>query len=195
MKRIKAFIIAAAVGIGALAATATVAHAAQEPESITESITELAKPVLDAVLAGDWFIAAALALVLFVGLFTRYAPDRWTRHSAVKAGAVLVGAFGGALATTVAAGAPFAASTFWVAFKIAISAAGGYSMFKALVVPLLKKANDKMPKWLQPVLGLLLKIFESQDPEERAQAAGDKAVADNPSTGAAGVTGEPKDIS
>lgn len=191
MKALKALIIAAVLGLGAFTATATVAQAAQENP---ESIVDIAKPVFDAVRDGNYPAAAALALVLLVAIVSRYAPWAFFKSGHGKALLVLVGAFGGALGTGWLAGAPVAAATFWAALKVAVSAAGGYSLFKSLLVPLLARFNSKLPVWLQPILALILAIFAKADPEEKAKAAGDKAVAANPPSGVTGVIGEPKDV-
>lgn len=160
-----------------------------------ESILDVAKPVLDALLAGQPGLAAALALVLFAAVARRYGTARftWLASDAGGAAVVLIGAFGGAAAAALSGGASWSLALAWAALKNAFLAAGGYSMVKRLLVtPLLKPLRDKLPTWLRPVLDLVLAIFEPR--VAKAAAAGDAAVAAKPSTGAAGVVGEPRDV-
>ena len=61
-----------------------------------ESLSELAKPVLDAVMGGQYAFGAALALVFAVALVRRYGGAQWPLLASKKAAPylVLVGSFG-----------------------------------------------------------------------------------------------------
>ena len=144
----------------------------------SEGLAELAKPVLDAVLSGQYVYAAALALVLGVALLRRYGGSRWPLLASRKAAPflVLVGSLAAALATGISAGSTLTATTLWAAVKVAVSAAGGYSLLKAVLKPL----EDRAPAWLSPVFVVAGLIFRSK---EGATKAGQKAVDDDPSKG------------
>lgn len=186
--------VLALVATALLAFTATAGAAgAVAPED--GSWLDLARPVLDAVLGGHWFLAAALALVLTVGLASKYGAKRFPvlATGPGKALLVLVGAFGGALATAATAATAPSLALMWTAAKVAFFAAGGYSLVSSLVGPLVTKA----PAWLRPFLDMVLWFFNRKPTAAavaKAEAAGNAAVAAKPSTGVAGFVGEPKDI-
>lgn len=161
------------------------------------SLIDLGRPVLDALMSGKPGLAAALTLVLLAGVAQRYAGKHvaFFNGSLGRALIVLVGAFGGAAASALVGGATWSASLLWHALGIATSAAGGYSLIKALLVePFLLKYLDKAPSWLQPILRLALSLFAPPDPVAKAVAAGKAAVEAKPSKGAAGVTGAAQEI-
>ena len=72
-----------------------------------EELSELARPVLNAIMGGQYALAAALGLVLAVALLRRYGVSKYPWLSSSAAGSILVllGGFGAALATSLAAGA------------------------------------------------------------------------------------------
>jgi hypothetical protein len=185
------------VALALLSFTAT-AFASQAVAGEDGSWLDLARPVLDAVLGGQWFLAAALALVLAAGLASKYGAKRWPvlGTGAGKAALVLLGAFGGACATALAAGTAPTAALMWTATQLAFAAAGGYSLVRALLGPLVAKA----PAWLRPFIDLVLWFFDRKASKPSAadvavaEAAGEAAVAAKPSTGVAGFIGKPRDI-
>lgn len=180
-----------------VATFAGVAHAAAAADGTESGLVDLAKPVLDALLGGKPGLAAALALVLLAGAAGRYAGAKWAwfNSSAGRASIVLVGSFGGAAAVAIGGGAAWSLGLAWKALGVAASAAGGYSLLKALIVePLLRPLIGKAPGWLQPILGMLLSLFAPPDPIAKAEIEGDKAVAAKPSPGAAGVIGNAQEI-
>lgn len=152
------------------------------------SLLDLLAPVVNAVMSGNPGLAAALALVLASGVAARYAGRYvpWANTSAARALMVLVGAFGGAVATALTGGAAWSLSLAWTALGVAMSAAGAYSLIKALVV---EPAVKRWP-WLAP----FAKVFEKPDPVAGAVAAGDAAVKANPAPGAEKVTGSFREV-
>lgn len=192
--------LALLVAIG-LATFAGVSHAAALADGgeggSLGSLLDLGKPVLDALMGGKPGLAAALTLVLAAGVAQRYAGRRFAffNGSLGRALIVLVGAFGGAAAAALTGGASWSLDLAWRAIGIATTAAGGYSLIKAILVePFLLKLVDKAPSWLQPILRLALSLFAAPDPVAKAVAAGNAAVAAKPSAGAAAVTGKAQEI-
>lgn len=129
-------------------------------------LIDLAKPVLDAVLGGNYMYAAALALVLGVALLRRFGGAKYPILASKKAAPfmVLAGSFGAALATSLSAGAGVSLVMAWGAIKVAVAAAGGYALLK----PILARV---------PYLGALFST------RVRAKAAGRAAVKADPSDG------------
>jgi hypothetical protein len=177
-----------------LAAFAGTAFAADAVTSEDGSLIDLAKPVLDAVVGGNYALAAVLAVVFFVALASKYGKSAWPflGTGAGKAVLTLVGAFVGAVATAVAAGgfAAVTAGVLWTALGVAVSAAGGYALAKELLGPLV----PRLPAWAQPLARLVLALFDRKGAATKATEAGATAVADKPSTGIAGVLGAPRDV-
>ncbi len=159
------------------------------------SLLDLAKPVYEAVMHGQWWLGASLALVLCVGLFKRYAPAKaqeWAHSDVGGSILVLAGSFGGALATgLVAAGTnALTPGLAWMALKVALAAAGGYSLIKKLLGPLVAKA----PAWMQPILGMLMWVFDSKPAITKAEEAGKEAVEAKPAAGIEGVVGSSTEV-
>lgn len=156
------------------------------------SLSDLLQPVWDAATHGHWWLAGSLALVAAVALFKRYAPGKARAWSHTDTGAsilVLVGSFGGALATGLITAGTDAISTSLVvpALKVAFGAAGGYALIKTLVVgPLLGSMLwQRVPGVIRtPVEFALRFVFSKPDVAAEAEAAGDQAVADKPAAGA-----------
>ncbi len=151
-----------------------------------ESIADLAKPVLDAVMSGQYAFAAALALVFAVALVRRYGGSRWPLLASKKAAPymVLVGSFGAALATALSAGASLSWLMAWSALTVAAGAGYGYALIKPIFAALQKRA----PAWMSPVFTALGWVFDARDKAAqarvaKAEAAGEAAVAAAPSKG------------
>lgn len=144
-----------------------------------DNLIDLAGPVLSAVTSGNYAYAAALALVLLVALVRRYGGAKYPFLASKKFAPVLVllASFGSAMAITLGAGQALSLAMAWTSVKVAIGAAGGYSLLK----PLFNFARDKAPAWMDPLFDLLNSVFASKD--KAAEAAGRKAMKENPSTG------------
>lgn len=163
------------------------------------SLFDLAKPILEAVRSGQYAFAASAALVFAVALARKYGAKRypWLVSDAGGATLTLVGAFGGAVSTALAAGATLSAGLAWTATGVAVAAAGGYSLIKKLLVdPMVASAwyKERAPSWLKSVMGVVLWVFVKPDVAAKATEAGDQAVTDKPSTGTDGVVGKPLDF-
>lgn len=163
-----------------------------------EVLFDLAKPVYEAALGGQWALAAASALILGVAVVRKFGDEwSWVNKDWGASLLVLLGSFGGAAATALAGGATISFALVWEALQVAVAASGGYSLIKKLLVePLLRPWANKAPKWLKPFLNMILWLFDgsSEAAKARAKAAGDKAVAEKPSSGISGVIGTPKNL-
>ncbi|MGN6108547.1 MAG: hypothetical protein ACTHU0_25805 [Kofleriaceae bacterium] len=185
--------------IVAFAGTA-VAAGAISPED--GSLLDYAKPVLDAIVGGQWWLAASLAIVLIAPAVYRYLPDslggKHARSPIGKIAIVFLMAFGGGLANGVVANGASGAMTSAIALaalKIALAAVGGYSVIYKIVTEFVATAwyEEHAPTWLKTAVSTLLGWITA-DPVAKAEAAGKKAVAVNPPTGANGVAGTPTDL-
>lgn len=201
MNRIYTYIIALLTVFVAFSATA---FAAGQVTPEDGSIWDLAKPVYDAIVNGEWWMAAALGLVLAVTAFKRYAgsvpkygPALVKFANSDEGGPilVLVGAFGGAVATGLAAtgASSLTLALALTAAKVAVSAAGGYTLVKKLIIPRLRKLAEKAPSWAKPIFAVIFWAFE-KTPVAEAEAAGEAAVRANPPKGVEGVVGKPTDV-
>lgn len=162
------------------------------------SLIDLAKPVYEAVMGGQWWLAAMLGLILATTAAKKYAPGKlgtMINSTYGQEATVLLLAFGGAAATALLAAGPGAVLTgalAWAALKIAVGAAGGYALLKSLLAPVIEKIKGKAPAWMAPAFDLLLWAFSKPTAIETAEKAGDDAVKANPSTGVDGAVEPPK---
>ena len=192
---IKTTLSLAVITLLALASTAFAAGAAAPDDG---TLLDLARPVFDAVMHGQGWLAAALALVFVVAGARRYGPKWFSNRMAwitSGAGTTLANfllSLGGALATAFAAGAGPSMALALTSFKVAAAAAGGYEALKYLIAPLLRKLRDKLPVWMRPALDMFLWMFDRPDPVAKAKAAGDQAVKENPPPGVTAITGKPR---
>lgn len=163
------------------------------------SLFDLAKPVLDAVMNGHGWLAAAAALVFVTALARRYLPSvspkfAWVGGDVGGTAAAILMSFGGALATTLAGGGAPSLEMVKMALIVAIGAAGGYTMLKKFAVPLLRAVQSRVPAWAKPIVGMLIWVCERPDVIGRAKAAGDAAVKAKPAPGVAGIAGAPREV-
>ncbi len=184
-----------AVLVSAFLAFTATAFAAGVATPADGSLLDLARPVFDAIMHGQWWLGASLALVLIVAAFRRYAPGKAGAfaHSAVGAALlVLVGSFGGALATGIMAAGTSALTMalVWVSLKVAFGAAGGYSLLKPLIVWVAAKA----PAWMQPAFAMITWMFDGPTAIQTAETAGNAAVEAKPAAGADGTLGAPEEL-
>lgn len=188
--------LAVLVAVLSFATTALAANAAAPVEG---SILELAKPVFDAVMAGDGWLAAAMALVFAVTAARRYGASRFPILNSKVGGVAmnLLLSFGGAASTALLAGAAPSFALAWTALKVSFTAAVGFEFVKELLGPAMRWLEAKAPTWMRPVLkpvfDLILWAFEGRKAAiAKAEAAGQAAVDANPPTGVAGVVGTPE---
>lgn len=167
------------------------AHAAQAVAPEDGNLLDLARPIFDEIMKGHYTAAAALALVLSVALVKKYAPGKagqFVHSDPGGALTTLLMSFGGALATATMGGAAWSWGMMWTAGSIAFSAAGGYVLFKKLLVePILKPLSKKTPMWMAPVWSIVFFLFDKKISEaealKQATDAGAAAVAAKPATG------------
>lgn len=189
MKKLVHVSVLALVMLAAFAGTALAASAFAPSDG---TWLDALKPVFDAVVGGNYFAAAALALVAAVALISKFGKVRfpWLASGPAKAALVLVGSFGGALGTAALGGASFSVALLWTAVKVAIAASGGYSLLKEI----LGAVAPHLPKWMQPIVSLVRSLFDRPDPAVQVTEVGEAAVVAKPSTGIAGVIKTPKSV-
>lgn len=190
----KTKIIAALSVLGALllAFTAT-AFASGVATGDETNLLDMAKPLLDAAMAGHYLAAFAFALVLSVAALKKYAPEKYGIKAFVRSdvGGVLTTfgmSFFGAIATATLAMKGFGGLSFGLmkmAGGIGFLAIGGYVGIKKLLIPLMKKYQPKFPAWTAPAFMLAYFLFDRPDPVAKAETAGAAAVVANPAPGAA----------
>jgi MFS family permease len=152
-----------------------------------------------AVMSGHYALASAMALVLAVALVHRFASSEskwlgWTHTSWGAPLLVLLGSFGGALATSIGAGAAPSWAMCKVAFGLAVAAAGGWKLAKELMLPLLRKLQSKLGP-AGRVLDVVLWVIDRKSlAVTAAEAAGDAAVKATPPNGIEGVVGKAREV-
>lgn len=164
------------------------------------SLLDLARPVFDAVVHGNWWLAAALGVVFLTAAAKKYLPDayggRLVRSELGAMATAFVLAFGGALATTFAApGAAMTMAVLTAALKVGFFGVGGWMILHRIAQALVKTKfwNERMPAPVKAAVAFVLRLIGSSA-ISKAEAAGQKAVEANPPTGAANPAGEPTKI-
>lgn len=193
INRLPLAIVLVVTGLFAFSATAFAANTI-DPNSNT---LDIAKAVYDAFSGGHYAYAAAIGVILVVALVKRYLVPRehWLQSETWQLVLMLVGADAAAMAAGLAGGGPVSWSLIWSSFLVGVGAAGGFAVLEKLLAPVLTKIQGKLPAWAQPILSLVLWVFDHGQAAEQAQveakavAAGDAAVAAKPAQGAAAVTG------
>lgn len=198
LTRLDRFAVHASVALFAMLGFTTTAFAATAVTDPDSSLLDLAKPVLDAVLAGHGWLAAAGALILAAAGARRYLAPK-VPFFATAAGAVVlvfVGAYGGAVITGLAAAgtSTLTATLAYAALKVALAASGGYAALRPIIVDLVEPFVVSRFPFLKPLFDLLSWAFDSSDVVKQAEHAGDDAVVKTPGTGASGVVGTPTEI-
>jgi hypothetical protein len=123
-------------------------------------------PVWEAFRHGDYVYAGALALVATVAVARLYGTDyiAWVGTDQGGAALALFGSLGATLAVSLSDGSGLTWGILSRAALIAVSAAGGYSMIKRLLItPYLVPVVNKHPK-LAGVLRVVLIIFNIPEP-------------------------------
>lgn len=196
-KLISPIVSAAVLAFVFLIALTGAAWAATVASPDDGNLIDLARPVFEAIVSGKPGVASGLALVFLAAVARRYGGKRWAFLNTDAGGAllVLVGSFGGFLAAALTGGASFSLSMVYKVIAMAVSAAGGYSLVKRLIIePIVRPLMKRAPAWMQPIFALIMWVFDKPDPVAEAVAAGDAAVAAKPPTGSAGVVGDARDV-
>ena len=185
------------VGIALLSFTGTSYAAA---EAIPDgSLLELARPIFDAVMHGQWWLGAALAVVFLCAMVRKYLPDAWGgKFIRGDVGGVFLAfamSYGGAVSTVLMAGAAMSGMVAMTALKVALAAVGGYTALHKLASALvaMRWFQEKAPAWLKLLVAMVLGMIGS-NAIAKAEAAGKAAAEANPPTGANGVVGPASDI-
>lgn len=191
-KYLDMFIIALLLVVG-FTGTALAAGAA-----ITEdqSLLELAKPIFDAVVHGQWWIAAASALILVVAAARKYAPTEgrfgWAGRMLQSTPGVMVStfvlSFAGAVTTSLLALGPTGMMSFAIAktaLLVGVAAIGAWRAIHAVATWMVATEfyKSKVPAWVQSIVTMVLALVGS-NAIAKAEAAGQKAVDAKPATGA-----------
>lgn len=187
--------------LGLLSFTA-VAHAATAVTGGDDvSILDLARPIFEAFSSGQYALMGMLIVLLVVATLKKYFGDAipFLHTNAGGSLLVLVGSTATAgVAALVAPGATFSLHLLWMAVLVGVSAAGAYTLLKNLVVdPFLKPLQARVPAWAQPILGLVLWIFDHAGHDDVvvvAEKAGADAVVASPAQGVVGVVGAPTEL-
>ena len=122
--------------------------------------SEVLRFVIEAFSSGKYYYAAALILVALVGAAKYYGASRIKWLATEQGGALLVllGSFASVLSATLADGSTPSLSSIYQALIIAVTASGGYTIVKRLIVtPYLVPLAAKYPS-----LALILWIFEGK---------------------------------
>ena len=128
---------------------------------------DLLRPVLDALLAGRYVLVLALLVVAATGIIRKSGgPTSWVYTSWGGTLLALVTSTATALTVTLAApGAAVTGALLWTALMVGVSAAGGYTMLKNLLIdPVLRPLSMKSPAWTQPIFAALFWIFDKPEP-------------------------------
>lgn len=170
--------------------TAT-AFAAGPSAPDSESLLDLARPVFDAVMHGNYWAAASLGVVLSLSFARRYMPASW--KDGIKgdiigtAFAFGFAAFGAVANAALAVGfAGMTTALALTALKIGVVAIGGYSVIHkfATWAASTNWFKQHAPTWLVSLTSLVLTLIGS-NAIAKAEAAGQAAVDASPSPGAA----------
>lgn len=192
-----------AAAIALVATFAGVSFAAGAAEPADGSLLDYLQPIYDAFKSGNKPYAAALTVVLGLALLKRYGDKLGARFSAFIKGDVggallaLAMSFAGAVAVALHSGA-FAMSVLWAAGGVAVTAAGGYTLIKKLIMdPLFASAWYKTaPAWAKAAIGVVGWIFgeATSTAIPDAEAAGKAAVTASPAQGEAAAIGTPTEL-
>jgi hypothetical protein len=185
MRALRTIALAILIFLGLFTATAVAAEA-MTPQGGT--LLDNAQPVLDAIMHGQWWLAASLMVIIACALVKKYMPAAWmegVKGDMIGTAMVFMVAAAGAVSTAlVAPGATISTELLLAAGKVGLGAIGGYTLLHKVLGWLAGWAA--MPVWLRTTLQLLGSLVGS-DAIATAKAAGDAAVAAAPaSTGLAG---------
>lgn len=182
--------------VGAFAASFLGAGADVAQATVDSSPMDFATPIYQAIAAHQISLALFLGLMLITVAAKRWLGDKFPSLKGDTGRISFMLAFStfGAVAASLAS--PSAHLTLAMVrngLGVGVTAAGGYAALEHLiVVPILKPFVAKAPVWMQPILNLVISLFDRTSPAiPAAEAAGSAAVAAKPAAGADGVVGAP----
>lgn len=184
----KTISFAALILLGMFSTTAFAAAAIAPADG---NLLDYAKPIFDAVMHGQWWLAASLGVVFACAGARKFMPDSWkdgVKGDIVGTATAFGMAFGGALATwAVAPGAVLTLAVLLTAGKVGVVAIGGYTVIHKAAVWIASSAwfLTKAPAWLKSVVSLVLAMIGS-NAIAKAEKAGRDAVGAAPGRGLAG---------
>lgn len=181
--------LAILIFLGAFAGTAFAADVASDPNT-----SEVLRQIFDAVVHGQWWIAASAAVIGLCGLARKYMPESWktgAKGDVVGIATTFGIAAAGAVATTLAApGVTMSFAVIATAAKVGALAIGGWNILHKIIGWL--TGWSKLPAWAKSILGLVASLIGSSA-VKKAEEAGDKAVAANPPPGMS-AGGTPREV-
>lgn len=173
----------------AFTGTALAADVAADPNT-----SEVLRQIFDAVVHGQWWIAACAAVVGLCGLARKYMPEAWkagTKGDMVGVATAFAISVAGAVGTTLAApGAVMSLAVLGAAAKIGVFAIGGWNVLHKVIGWLM--GWSKLPAWAKTILGLVASIIGSSA-VKKAEEASAAAVAANPAPGM-NAGGKPREV-
>lgn len=180
--------------VAGFAGTALAAGAALPDDA---SLLEYARPVFDAIVHGQWWIAAASALILVVAAARKYAPTEgrfgWTGRVLASTPGVMAStfllSFAGAVVTALMALGPSGVMSWAIAktaLLVGVTAIGTWKALHSLATWAVSTEfyKSKVPAWVQSLVATVLALIGS-NAIAKAEAAGQRAVDAKPATGAA----------
>lgn len=141
----------------AAAELATVAAANQDP------LVELVRLLWVAITGGEFISIVVALLVIISSLLARFGVhlSKWFGTGAGRAVITLLVAFSGGLSSALAVGTPITWGVLRTVIVFALTAAGGYSLIKALIVePLTPWMRDRAPEWLRLIWRGLTWVYD-----------------------------------
>ncbi len=184
-----AIAIAILVFLAAFTGTAFAADVVTDPDT-----SEVLRQIFDAVVHGQWWVAASAVVIGLCGLARKYMPESWktgAKGDVVGIATTFGIATAGAVITTLAApGAAMSIAVIATAAKIGAVAIGGWNVLHKVIGWLV--AWDKMPAWAKSILGLVASLIGSSA-VKKAEEAGSTAVAANPAPGMS-AGGTPREV-
>lgn len=149
--------------------------------------SEVLRQIFDAVVHGQWWVAASGAVIGLCGLARKYMPDSWkdgAKGDVVGIATTFGIAAAGAVITTLAApGAAMSLAVVTAAAKVGALAIGGWNILHKVIGWLM--GWSKLPAWAKSILGLVASLIGSSA-VKKAEEAGAAAVKANPPAGMSG---------
>lgn len=193
MKRTITALSLAALAFLAFGATAIAAPGGYADDG---SLLDMFKPVVEAVKNGHFALGGSLLVIFLMAVAKRYLPEKWggkwVRSDAGGVAFAFGFAFFGSLGTALAApGAAVNGAMAMAALKFGLGAIGGFVAIHKLATWAVGTAWFKAhaPAWLVSGLSFVLALIGSSA-IKKAEAAGQKAVDQNPPQGPAAATGD-----